>query len=392
MPSRRVTCDVLIVGLGVAGIGAGVRAAREGAHTILIERNGSPGGVAVAGMHRFICGLYANGMERPEATLNGGIAAEICGGLQERAPQRQVQRIGRVHVLPFSTRDLVSTFRALSEREADLEVFYDTEAVAVRMERNAIASVTARHRSAELEIVPRAVVDCSGDGSVIRMSGARYQVTGPRESQLAGYSVRLKRLRNVDEMLSLRVPYHLAKAVSEGRIPVHLKFTTFASGDDPDEGYCRLNVPPEGRSRNQRARSDALLAHRHLSRVLDSFKDSIIAEASPRVVDREGPRACGEYTLTADDVLKARKFPDGAVRNAWPIELWDRERGPSYRYLEPGDYHEIPLRCLKVQEVSNCWCAGRCISATREALGSTRVMGTCVSLGEEAGRAAARSL
>jgi hypothetical protein len=193
-------------------------------------------------------------------------------------------------------------------------------------------------------------------------------------------------------MLPLRVPYHLTKAVNEGRMPVHLKFTTFAPGDDPDEGYCRLNVPPEGRSRNQRARSDALLAHRHLSRVLDSFKDSIIAEASPRVVDREGPRACGEYTLTADDVLKARKFPDGAVRNAWPIELWDRERGPSYRYLEPGDYHEIPLRCLKVQEVSNCWCAGRCISATREALGSTRVMGTCVSLGEEAGRAAARSL
>lgn len=392
MPSRRVSCDVLIVGLGVAGIGAGVRAAREGAHTILIERNGSPGGVAVAGMHRFICGLYSNGMERPDATLNGGIAAEICRGLQERAPQRQVQRIGRVHVLPFSTRDLVSTFRALSEREADLEVFYDTEAVAVRMERNAIASVTARHRSAELEIVPRAVVDCSGDGSVIRMSGARYQVTGPRESQLAGYSVRLKRLRNVDEMLPLRVPYHLAKAVSEGRMPVHLKFTTFAPGDDADEGYFRLNVPPEGRGRNQRARSDALLAHRHLSRVLDSFKDSIIAETSPRVVDREGPRACGEYTLTADDVLNARKFPDGAVRNAWPIELWDPERGPSYRYLEPGEYHEIPLRCLKLQDVSNCWCAGRCISATREALGSTRVMGTCVSLGEEAGRAAARSL
>jgi 2-polyprenyl-6-methoxyphenol hydroxylase-like FAD-dependent oxidoreductase len=392
MPSRRVTCDVLIVGLGVAGIGAGVRAAREGAHTILIERNGSPGGVAVAGMHRFICGLYSNGMERPDATLNGGIAAEICRGLQERAPQRQVQRMGRVHVLPFSTRDLVSTFRALSEREADLEVFYDTEAVAVRMERNAIASVTARHRSAEFEIAPRAVVDCSGDGSVIRMSGARYQVTGPRESQLAGYSVRLKGLRNVDEMLSLRVPYHLAKAVNEKRMPVHLKFTTFAPGDDPDEGYCRLNVPPEGRSRNQRARSDALLAHRHLSRVLDSFKDSIIAETSPRVVDREGPRACGEYTLTADDVLNARKFSDGAVRNAWPIELWDRERGPSYRYLEPGDYHEIPLRCLKLQDVSNCWCAGRCISATREALGSTRVMGTCVSLGEEAGRTAARSL
>jgi hypothetical protein len=111
---------------------------------------------------------------------------------------------------------------------------------------------------------------------------------------------------------------------------------------------------------------------------------------SPGVVDREGPRIRGEYTLTADDVLNGRKFPDGVVKNAWPIELWDQERGPSYQYLEPGDYHEIPLRCLEVRGISNCWCAGRCISATHEALGSTRVIGTCISLGEEAGRQAAQ--
>jgi len=113
---------------------------------------------------------------------------------------------------------------------------------------------------------------------------------------------------------------------------------------------------------------------------------------SPRVVDREGPRLCGEYTLTSDDILNARKFPDGAVKNAWPIELWDQEKGPSYRYLEPGNYHEIPLRCLKAQGISNCWSAGRCISATREALGSTRVIGICLSLGEEAGREAAQNV
>jgi hypothetical protein len=45
-----------------------------------------------------------------------------------------------------------------------------------------------------------------------------------------------------------------------------------------------------------------------------------------------------------------------------------------------------------VPEISNCWCAGRCISATREALASTRVMGTCIALGEEAGRDAAQHL
>ena len=126
------------------------------------------------------------------------------------------------------------------------------------------------------------------------------------------------------------------------------------------------------------------------SGLADSWRNSSIAEMSPHVVDREGPRLCGEYTLTDDDVLNARRFPDGTVRNAWPIEFWDQEKGPSYRYLSPGEYHEIPLRCLKAQDISNCWCAGRCISATREALASTRVIGTCIALGEEAGREAAQ--
>ncbi len=393
MTSRgRVTCDVLVVGGGVTGTSAAVRAARENAHTILIERDASPGGVAVAGMHRFICGLYPNGAEMPEETLNGGIAAEICSSLNGLAPEMRVQRMGKVHVLPFSTPHLASTLRSLTEGEGELEAFYDTEAISVEMERNAIASVTARHQGGKLDIIPRSVVDCSGDGVVIRMSGAPYQATPADRSQLAGYGFRVKGLRDPDEMLPLRVPYSLTKAVSEEKLPPHLRFTTYTPGDDPDEGYCRLNVPPSGGDRNERARNDALLVHRHLSRDLDPFKSSYIAEMSPRVVDREGPRIGGEYTLTVDDVLTARKFPDGVVRNAWPIELWDQEKGPSHQYLEPGEYHEIPLRCLKPLAIANCWCAGRCISATREALGSTRVIGTCVSLGEEASRAAARSL
>jgi len=392
MARARMACDVVIVGAGIAGIGAAVRAAREGVHTILIERNDFPGGVAVAGMHRFICGLYANGDDMPDTTLNGGIAGEICDGLKALAPKKAIQRMGKVYVLPLTTRDLLSTCWSLSEKEEALEVFYNTRVVSVAMERNSIASITVQDPITEFDIVPRVVIDCSGDGIIVQMSGARYQTTPPRQLQLAGYSFRVKGLQDLDELLPLRVPYHLTKAVNEHRMPAYLRFTTYSTGDAPDEGYCRLSVPPLGENRNEQARHDALLVHRYLSRVLTAFKGSYIAEMSPRAVDREGPRVWGEYTLTADDVLSARKFPDGVVKNAWPIELWDQQGGPSYQYLEPGDYHEIPLRCLKVEGISNCWCAGRCISATHAALASTRVMGTCVSLGEEAGRRAAQSI
>jgi hypothetical protein len=392
MSRRRIACDVLVVGAGVAGISAAVRAAREGVHTVLIEKNDYPGGVAVAGMHRFICGLYDNGDGMPDTTLNGGIASEICARLERLEPEKKVQRMGKVHVLPFRTRNLVSTFRSLSEEKRGLEILYNTQAVSVKMDGNSIASITAPGELGEVGIFPRAIIDCSGDGIIIQMSDARHRVTPPDQQQLAGYTFLVKGLRDLDEMLPVRVPYCLTKAVNEGEMPSYLRFTTYTPGDDPDEGYCRLNVPPAGGNRDERARNDALRVHEYLSRALSGFEVSKITEMSPGVVCREGPRVCGEYTLSAEDVLTARKFHDGAVKNAWPIELWDQERGPSYQYLDPGDHYEIPLRCLKARDISNCWCAGRCISATHEALGSTRVMGTCSSLGEQAGREAAQNV
>jgi hypothetical protein len=391
MARSRIACDVLVVGAGVAGIGAAIRASREGVHTLLIERNDHPGGAAVAGMHRFLCGLYANGDDIPDSTLNGGIAGEICDGLRALAPEKAVQRMGKVHVLPLAIRDLVSACRSLSEREEALEISYNTRAISAAMEGNSIASITVQNSMRVFDIVPSVVVDCSGDGIIVRMSGGGYQVTSADRRQLAGYAFRVTGLREFDELLPIRVPYHLTKEVNEERMPAYLKFTTYTPGDSSDEGYCRLNIPPTGKDRDEQARRDALLVHRHLSRVLSAFKGSSIAEMSPRVVDREGPRVRGEYTLTADDVLTGRRFSDAAVKNAWPIELWDPQTGPSLQYLDSNEHYEIPVRCLKPLGVLNCWCAGRCISATPEALASTRVMGTCISLGEEAGRLAAQS-
>ena len=385
-------CEVLVVGGGVAGISAAVTAAREGAYTLLVEKNSFPGGVAVTGLHRFICGLYAHGMGMPDHTLNEGIAPEICARLKGLAPDKAVLPMGKVYVLPYTTGNLISIFRSLSEAEKQLDILYNTKTVSVKTEKHIITAVTVRGLDGEYDIAPRVVIDCSGDAIIVQLSSARYQLSPPHQRQLAGYTFRVKGLRDVDDIVSLRVPYCLAQAVAEKKMPFYLKFTTFTPGDDQDEGYCRLNIPPVfAGERNKQARKDALLVHSYLCKVLPVFRHSSITEMSPEVLDREGPRVCGEYTLSADDVMNARKFPDGVVKNAWPIELWDQEKGVRYQYLHPGDYYEIPLRCLKAQDISNLYCAGRCISVSHEALGSTRVMGTCISLGEQAGREAAKS-
>ena len=60
----------------------------------------------------------------------------------------------------------------------------------------------------------------------------------------------------------------------------------------------------------------------------------------------------------------------------------------THRLPEGGSY-EIPYRCLVPKTVERLLVAGRCISTTHEALASTRLTPTVMTLGQAAGTAAA---
>ena len=387
---RALECDVLVVGTGIAGVGAAIGAARAGARTLLAGDEGAPGGVATAGMHRSMCGLFRSGSPAPTRPLNDGLAQQLFDDLTARDRSTGVTAMGRVYVLPFKTADLVATLQARMAAEPALEVRYGTRVVAAEMAEGRVEHVRARDAHGELSIRPRALVDCSGDGAVVRLAGATCASTPAGDLQLAGQSMRIVGVADADEMLRLKVPYHLAEASREGRLPLHARFTQYIPGDSPGEGYLKLSVPPDRTGREARAREDAHRVLRYLQETLPELRSSRLVECSPRVVEREGQRVEGDYTLTEDDVLGARKFPDGAVKSAWPIEIWSQEGGLRFEYLPDGEHYEIPLRCLKVAAIGNAWAAGRCISATHLAHASTRAMGTCLSLGETAGGEAAR--
>jgi hypothetical protein len=57
----------------------------------------------------------------------------------------------------------------------------------------------------------------------------------------------------------------------------------------------------------------------------------------------------------------------------------------------PTKAYQIPYRALVAKDVKGLLMAGRCISGSWLAHASYRVTGTAVSLGEAAGKAAARS-
>lgn len=384
-------CEILVVGAGASGVTAAVSASRAGADTILIEKQPMPGGAAVIGLHQFICGLYASGGNKPRRTLNDGIVREICYRLKVMAPDKTITRIGNVYVHPFSTKNLVSIFRSMIYETNKLKTLYNFNVVSVKADGNLIKSVRGRTSNDIVDIFPKVVIDCSGSAIIVQSSSTDYSLSHLRQRQLSGYSFQVKGLSKVDDMISIQVPYYVNQAITEKRLSSYLKFTTFALGDNKKEGIFKLSpIPANGANNTANVKNDARKLQRCLTNTLASFKNSRIINMSPEVLEREGIRVKGEYTLKTDDVIKARKFPDGVVKNSWPIELWDQKKGPQYQYINPEDYYNIPLRCLKAKSIPNLYCAGRCISVSRKALGSTRVMGTCMSLGEQAGIAAAK--
>ena len=83
MNNERVlkTVDVLVVGGGMAGCAAAVAAARAGAGTMLVERNGFLGGIASSSM---ISNIYNHYITRDERLVMRGIGIELANRLVER--------------------------------------------------------------------------------------------------------------------------------------------------------------------------------------------------------------------------------------------------------------------------------------------------------------------
>ena len=109
---------------------------------------------------------------------------------------------------------------------------------------------------------------------------------------------------------------------------------------------------------------------------------------------RESRRLVGDYLLTEMDVRENRIFDDAVAYGGWQMDqhtpggIFDFDKQPS-RILNYDGCYTIPYRCFYSNQVSNLMMAGRDISTTKMAFGSTRVMGTCAIGGQAAGTAAA---
>ncbi len=135
------------------------------------------------------------------------------------------------------------------------------------------------------------------------------------------------------------------------------------------------------------------LMHTLLRTCVPGFRQSVLLGSHPKISVRASLRIVGEYQLSRSDVEEGVRFPDAIARGCYPMSVTSPTQ-PNVRlhlYVKDGGDYDIPYRCLVPKKIDGLLVAGRCISGTREAVGSTRNGAHCMAEGHAAGVAAALS-
>jgi hypothetical protein len=284
----------------------------------------------------------------------------------------------------------------------------NTDVRTVTTDGDRITTVTGWTMGSEIETEFTAPVflDCTGDGLVGALAGAEYRIGregrdefgeawapehGDRE--LLGSSIFFSTHdTGVPEKF---VPPSIARDIAATPVLANRAIRTGDNGCD--YWWIEWGGELDTVHDNERIRDELWGV---VYGIWDHIKNSGEFDADTLTLDwvgalpgkREYRRFVGDHTLTQDDLLEQRTFPDTVAFGGWSIDLhpvegvFAEEAGARQRYTD-GTY-DIPFRCLYSRNVRNLLFAGRDISASHIAFGSTRVMATCAVQGQAAGTAA----
>ena len=94
--------------------------------------------------------------------------------------------------------------------------------------------------------------------------------------------------------------------------------------------------------------------------------------------------------MTSDDIRSQRQFDDVIAQACYQIDIHNpKDAGSTIVRVPEGSHYDIPFRSLIPCNCDNLLVAGRCVSATHEALAAIRVQHICRAMGQAAGVSAA---
>lgn len=409
--------DVVVTGAGSSGIVAAIRAAREGARTLLLEGSGFLGGLITGGR-----------LTKPTGLINSPIFHEMldrCVGYHGADGRVRESYWGKY----TGTFDAETMQRVIIEmvEQANVEVLLRAMVVDTVMQDGKLHGLLIRTKSGESLVLAKAFIDASGDGDVAALAGAEFMLgreadglTQPITSYFRVLNVNVPALiadceanradmwevvypkeagdRNEDYAMAVlltgfqqRIKDKVAEGfdwiipkdhitMKTGLIPgeISVNVTRFQGNglDDRDLSKAEIEI-----------RKQAYCAFDFLQRYVKGFENAIFLEVAPKLGIRETRRIAGQYVLTEADVRGNKRFDDAIGLCNSPVDV--HEPGGSRAIMDHvGIGYGIPYRCMIPASVDNLIMAGRCISVDEIAFGSTRNVPACTMTGEAAAIAA----
>ncbi len=390
-PLRRmeVKTDVVVVGGGMSGIAAAVAAARQGVQVVLVNDRPVLGGNASSEIRVTV--------NSPHCERNTGIVEEILIDNRYYNPQESYATWD--HVLY----DYVT-------REENITLMLNTSAIKAVTKGDKIKSVICWQMNTETEVTLEApiFIDCTGDGIVGASAGAEYR-TG-RESKeefgekyapdeadgwVMGESIMMI-TRKLDQPVPFNPPTY-AKPYTPSKAPQR----TIVG--DLKEGFWWIELGSNSDIIAERPQSThELMAYFY--GVWDYVKNSGKYPQSANLAiewvgslpgRRESRRLMGDYILTEGDMTSYKEFEDAVAWGGWSLDehcpggILSPDEPASYFHAHFKRPYQVPYRTLYSRNIDNLFFAGRNVSVSHIALSSTRIIETCMAMGQATGVAAA---
>jgi len=445
VPARRVPvaydADVVVVGAGPGGFAAALKAAREGARVVIVERFDMPGGVHTSGLQGSanigVGGIHTELMERFAA------AGYIYTVTHETLPDwagNPLSHYERNHKpdAPFTRPSFnpegAGSLMATMLKEAGVTALYGTSFVDAIVEDDVgdgtISAIIVENASGLQAITGKIFIEGSGTAQLAAAAGVPFVRGGgaqPTGSDwdgverpipggllwiMSGIDFR-KTAAHQKSANDPRLSKLIAEADAAGDIPKGL-YRPRMKGDnvygDLYIGHPTLdmspmladgtfilwqNVPYEWALRMDENANDETLARRELRGFIDAearflkkyvpgFENSVLMDVGRFVGIRDGRHPIGEYVFSIEDGRKGHTFRDAVTRPMTKTFYWDNHAKYTF---------QVPFRCFLPKKVKNLLLTGASLSFTYDTIFMVmRNFPWCTQTGEIAGFAAAQCI
>lgn len=393
---EHIMADLTIVGGGLSGVCAAITAARAGARVTLVQDRPVLGGNASSEVRLWALGATSHMGNNNRWAREGGVIDEILVGNTFRNKEGNPVLF-----------DMVIMDKILAEPNIRLllnTAVYDL----TKSNAHRIQSVAAFNPQNETryELESPLFCDASGDGVISYMAGASYrfgaeekeefnECFSPSDSygKLLGQTIFLYP-KITDKPVKYIPPSFVLEDITQ--IPKYQKIT-------PDQKGCNYWWFEYGGEKNTINETEDIKVE--LWKVVYSAWNYIknsgnFPEAENMTLEwvgtisgkRESRRFEGLYMMSQEDIIRQKHFDDAVAFGGWAIDLHPAagvySSLPSCNQYHSKGIYAIPYRCLVSKDIENLFFAGRIISVSHVAFGSTRVMTTCGHGAQAVGMAA----